>query len=396
MRSRNLAFVRVVATLLTALSVASVVQAEPRQLIVLRADADLSSGKILIQGENFLSGAEGVAAVTLAGLPLAIEGPATPSEIIAILPAGYPAGTYLLTVSRGPGAVKNDSFHLTIGAVGPEGPQGPKGDTGPQGLPGPAGPEGPPGPPGPDVTAQIAALQRLVAELGERVAALEGKLAYVTVTGHDMVISGANLYVNSGAQATDAAVNGLGNVIIGYNESRGVGDVRTGSHNLVVGRGNSYASYGGIVGGLGSSVATPFSTALAGDQIEMASGNAFVLNAGTNVMLTVGSNLAVTVGNATTLSSGTSFELSTGTMFNVFAGSTLRLDATKSAVLDVGEDFSLSGRSLNLNAGTALRLDATTNAVLRAGGTFSFDASGRSTFTGGGPMVFNAPTIRLN
>jgi hypothetical protein len=357
MLSRSQAFVRVLATLLAALSLASDVLAGPRQLVVLRADADLSSGKILIQGENFLSGAQGVVAVALAGLPLAIEGPPTSSEIMAILPAGYPAGTYLLTVSRGHGAPKNDSFHLTIGAVGPEGPEGPKGDTGPQGLPGPVGPEGPAGPPGPDVTAQIAALQRLVAELGERVAALEGKLAYVTVRGRDMVISGANLYVNSGAQATDAAVNGLGNVVIGYNEPRGVGDVRTGSHNLVVGRGNSYASYGGIVGGLGSTVSTPFSTALAGDQIEMASGDAFVLNAGTNAMLTVGANLAVTVGGATSLSTGTGF---------------------------------------NVSAGSTLRFEAMTNAVLKVGGTFAFDASGSSAFTGGGPMVFNAPIIRLN
>ena len=73
----------------------------------------------------------------------------TGQEIVASLPADFPDGDYLLTVTTG-NAVKNyDAYALTIGAVGPEGPQGPKGDTGPQGLKGDTGPQGPQGPEGP-------------------------------------------------------------------------------------------------------------------------------------------------------------------------------------------------------------------------------------------------------
>ncbi len=39
-------------------------------------------------------------------------------------------------------------------------------------------------------------------------------------------------------------------MIIGYNEERGSGDDRTGSHMLVVGRENNYTRYGGMVVGL--------------------------------------------------------------------------------------------------------------------------------------------------
>src|SRR5436190_20077372 len=52
--------------------------------------------------------------------------------------------------------------------------------------------------------------------LDQRVAALESKLLYLTRTGTDMVISGANLSVVNGSGKTQTT-NGLGNPIVGYN-----------------------------------------------------------------------------------------------------------------------------------------------------------------------------------
>jgi hypothetical protein len=76
-------------------------------------------------------------------------------------------------------------------------------------------------------------------------------------------ISGVNVQLVNGLQATNGnpldpnatsvglvSVNGVGNLIVGYNELGNVnGDDRTGSHNVVVGHGNSYLSFGGLVAG---------------------------------------------------------------------------------------------------------------------------------------------------
>ena len=63
-----------------------------------------------------------------------------------------------------------------------------------------------------------------------------------------------NVHIESGSGTTNGAINGLGNVIIGYNEVRtnipaNSGYTRTGSHNLVLGSQNAYGSFGGLVAG---------------------------------------------------------------------------------------------------------------------------------------------------
>src|SRR5262245_48136418 len=73
--------------------------------------------------------------------------------------------------------------------------------------------------------------------LAKRLAALEYKLKYVTGGVNEVVITGANLRIVNGLGSTETT-NGLGNLIIGYNELRndpGSADVRTGSHNIVTG-----------------------------------------------------------------------------------------------------------------------------------------------------------------
>ncbi len=129
--------------------VAPIVQAQQPQLTIIRAaadqPADMSEGKILIEGHNFAYGDQTNPVVNLAGEILPIIGTPTATEIVAELPAGYQPGTYLLTVSRGSGSVNNGSLDLTIGAVGPPGPKGDQGSQGEQGVQGPIGPPGPKG-----------------------------------------------------------------------------------------------------------------------------------------------------------------------------------------------------------------------------------------------------------
>jgi hypothetical protein len=79
-------------------------------------------------------------------------------------------------------------------------------------------------------------------------------------TGSEVYFTGCNVHVVSGSGVTDGEINGLGNLIIGYDEPPPPGlpqSLKRGSHNLVVGPGHSYSSYGGFVAGSMNSVTAP-------------------------------------------------------------------------------------------------------------------------------------------
>src|SRR5262245_20531288 len=66
---------------------------------------------------------------------------------------------------------------------------------------------------------QISALQSGQSSTDTKVAGLEGKLQCVSVenSGDDFVFTGCNVHVRNGESST-STTNGLGNLIIGYNE----------------------------------------------------------------------------------------------------------------------------------------------------------------------------------
>jgi len=114
----------------------------------------------------------------------------------------------------------------------------------------------------PSIEARLAALETNMTDLKTRVitletenAALKNLLADVSRNGNDIYIDGANLHIRDGSGDTAGQVNGLGNLIIGYNEIIGSGDNRTGSHNLILGSRNNYGSYGGLVAGYNDTIA---------------------------------------------------------------------------------------------------------------------------------------------
>ena len=87
--------------------------------------------------------------------------------------------------------------------------------------------------------------------MARRLAALEYKLQYISGGPNEVVITGANLRIVNGLGSTGTR-NGLGNLIVGYNELRddmASPDVRTGSHNIVVGSENNFSRFGGLVVG---------------------------------------------------------------------------------------------------------------------------------------------------
>jgi hypothetical protein len=129
-------------------------------------------------------------------------------------------------------------------------------------------------PPPDGLPQQLADLQVAVSNLQATVKALKtsnndlsNRLQYVSLVGKDMYIIGANLHIESGSGTTYGPTNGLGNLIVGYNELRRFrGDIndRTGSHNIVVGIEQNFSSYGGLVAGVRNEISGPFSSVSGG------------------------------------------------------------------------------------------------------------------------------------
>ena len=116
-----------------------------------------------------------------------------------------------------------------------------------------------------NLEARLAFLENLLAEVGKN-------------DDGDLVIEGINVCIVNGMGATET-VNGKGNVIIGYQELRGVGNDRSGSHMLVVGMENNYSTYGGIV--VGQACATHgIWSAVCGGEFNTASGRSSQVSGG--------------------------------------------------------------------------------------------------------------------
>ena len=142
---------------------------------------------------------------------------------------------------------------------------------------------------------RITQLEKEVQALEEHLVALQDALAqiashpvlglgaYVSVdprsindlAGPNILITGANLHIRNGV--SQSGTNGLSNLVIGYNTAPDPNwgpevsppfdpnTYRTGSHNLVLGSYNRYASYGSIVAGSQNTVGFN-SAVLSGDK----------------------------------------------------------------------------------------------------------------------------------
>lgn len=87
------------------------------------------------------------------------------------------------------------------------------------------------------------------------------------VKGPHLIFKGVNVHVRSGS-GTTVDSTGLGNLIIGYNETAQGGTAlnRTGSHNLVGGQLNSFSSSGGLVFGSNNRLSGRYAAILGGEQ----------------------------------------------------------------------------------------------------------------------------------
>lgn len=167
------------------------------------------------------------------------------------------------------------------GTQGPAGPIGPQGPAGPIGLTGATGPMGPAGPQGPQGDPGDPGIEPTVAD---KVTALMDVLSY---SANTWTFEGVNVKIVSGAGYTSATPNGLGNLIIGYNEASSRTDMCTGSHNLIVGHANDYTQYGGIVVGYNNVISGPFSSVSGGNSNTASSVSGGASNTASGILSSV-------------------------------------------------------------------------------------------------------------
>ncbi|MEK7703694.1 MAG: hypothetical protein AAB426_01950 [Myxococcota bacterium] len=129
-----------------------------------------------------------------------------------------------------------------------------------------------------------------------------GYLRQVDIDGIPAVlVTYANLHVQS-AVGVNHAPNGRGNVIIGYNGLRNDGtDVRTGSHNLIIGAAHSYSSYNGIASGGGHDLLAPYSALIGGGANKALTYQNVVIGGNHN---TASGNYAAVIGGTANVASG--------------------------------------------------------------------------------------------
>jgi hypothetical protein len=199
--------------------------------------------------------------------------------------------------------------------------------------------------------ATVAALQATVTSQASTISTLQSNLtavqssqvmaldSYITVDasgdprGPLVTLAGANLKIVNGLGSTNS-INGLGNLIIGYDEVNtstviqgcsdgayinptscaGAGEVwshshKSGSHYLVAGSENNYSQYGGIVAGMYNFVTSAYGT-VTGGEYNMASGTNSSVSGGTyntasnNDSSVSGGNINTASGIASSVSGG--------------------------------------------------------------------------------------------
>ena len=134
---------------------------------------------------------------------------------------------------------------------------------------------------------RVTNLEVMVADLQARVEALEagtGVVACLTTQPglgvvDDVVFEGCNVHIRNSSGSTTGTPDGTGNLIVGYNEDETPELDRSGSHNLVIGRRNSYSSYGGLVMGNQNNITAPFASVVGGIR-NTASGEGATVNGG--------------------------------------------------------------------------------------------------------------------
>jgi trimeric autotransporter adhesin len=223
--------------------------------------------------------------------------------------------------------------------------------------------------------------------LEQRVAALEKLLKHFSRDGNEITIKGANLRIVNGLGSTNCGdpadlipdcPNGLGNLIVGYNELRtesncGLGpfcaNTRTGSHNIVVGQYHNFSSVGGLAVGFRNEISGDFAS-VSGGLDSRASGSSAAVSGGqgntaSGLAAAVNGGIGHTASGWWSSVSGGTGHTASGDWSSVSGGA---------GNMAVGESAAVSGGRSNTASG---------DAAVVSGGEFN-TAGGISAVVGGG------------
>ncbi len=212
-----------------------------------------------------------------------------------------------------------------------------------------------------------------VSKLEEKVTALEEKLSKISyepkgLNGLPTVkVSGANLQVVNDSGAT-RNTNGLGNVIIGYDEH--AADIKqTGSHNLVIGDRQTFTSWGGLLAGSKNSVTAPLGVAFGfGNEVKgtwgTVTGGYFNLAGGAGSSISGGSQSDA---NGELASIGGGFNNHAEVVWSSVAGGTANVAAGKYATVSGGHQNRASGIDSSVSGGEKNQAEGEASSILGGG-----------------------------
>jgi len=200
-------------------------------------------------------------------------------------------------------------------------------------------------------------------------------------TAKTIRITGCNLQIVNGLDATNGdlgdpggavvtATNGVGNLIVGYQELHPTEpDDRTGSHNIVVGARHDYSSAGGLLAGYRNTISGAYSSALGGRE-NTASGDRSCVSGGRDNIAS-GPSSCVSGGRTNTAS---------GTESSVSGGKTNTASAFQASVSG-GDTNTASGSQASVSGGSDN--EASANAASISGGEANIASAFRASVAGG-------------
>ncbi len=230
-------------------------------------------------------------------------------------------------------------------------------------------------------------------QLLTRIEQLEALLAGVSRTDNKIIFEGMNVQIVNGLGTTNGnpddpdstdpeitVVNGLGNLLIGYDEPKQLvlGSIfpyssdKTGSHNIVVGKGHSYPSFGGLVSGSNNLIYGP-SSSVTGGYANIAWGNYSSISGG---------GFGYTEGNYSSITGG-SVNRAIGEYSNVNGGIE-NLALSKYSIVSGGFKNIAGGEAGTISGG---RENATGGFYSHVSGGWNNEASGFTATVFGG--IFN-------